>query len=303
MPLRVERAFRRAQRRGEQVRPLAIVPAAMIAPDRVMMGDRAAGGDQRVARRALDRPPLLDQRAMPAERVEREIGRGPVGIDMGEAAGDFALDAGRLENGALGRGLDRVVERFEALPGDRGLERVVDDPGRRQKFARIGHADEGVAPEARGAFAMRVDAAGLGDAAVVGATFERALHPGVERMVARFEGEHHDRDRAVGGAGVVGLRGIEDAAVRRDRGRLARWRAPRARQRRSYRTSREPPARNVGFDCNRIQACEMTPRMPSEPMNMRSGLGPAPDPGRRRVSITPCGVTTRRLSTRSSIWV
>ena len=47
----------------------------------------------------------------------------------------------------------------------------------------------------------------------------------------------------------------------------------------------------------------MTPKMPSEPMNIRSGLGPAPDPGSRRDSIVPAGVTTRRLSTKSSIWV
>ena len=31
----------------------------------------------------------------------------------------------------------------------------------------------------------------------------------------------------------------------------------------------------------------MMPRMPSDPMNRRSGLGPAPEPGRRRVSIGP----------------
>ena len=36
---------------------------------------------------------------------------------------------------------------------------------------------------------------------------------------------------------------------------------------------------------------------------MRSGLGPAPDPGRRRVSSVPAGVTTRMLSTKSSMWV
>jgi len=36
---------------------------------------------------------------------------------------------------------------------------------------------------------------------------------------------------------------------------------------------------------------------------MRSGLGPAPEPGRRRVSSAPTGVTTRMLSTKSSMWV
>ena len=32
----------------------------------------------------------------------------------------------------------------------------------------------------------------------------------------------------------------------------------------------------------------MMPRIPSEPISSRSGLGPAPEPGSRRVSITPC---------------
>ena len=35
----------------------------------------------------------------------------------------------------------------------------------------------------------------------------------------------------------------------------------------------------------------------------RSGLGPAPEPGRRRLSHTPLGVTARRLSTKSSMCV
>jgi hypothetical protein len=62
-------------------------------------------------------------------------------------------------------------------------------------------------------------------------------------------------------------------------------------------------ARKVGLRRRRTQASVMMPRMPSEPMNMRSGLGPAPEPGRRRVSRLPLGVTTRVLSTKSSIWV
>ncbi len=65
----------------------------------------------------------------------------------------------------------------------------------------------------------------------------------------------------------------------------------------------EAEARNVGFLRRRTQASVMMPKMPSEPMNRRSGLGPAPEPGRRRVSSVPAGVTTRVLSTKSSMWV
>src|SRR5680860_556558 len=61
--------------------------------------------------------------------------------------------------------------------------------------------------------------------------------------------------------------------------------------------------RNVGRSWRRIHASVITPRMPSEPQNMRSGDGPAPEPGRRRLSSTPWGVTTRSPSTKSSMWV
>src|SRR5215472_425786 len=158
---------------------------------------------------------------MAAQSVKTEIRCGAVGIDVGEAAGDLAWLAGRLADGALGRGLDLVVERLEALPGNGGLEGVADDRARHHAFAPIGHADEGVAPDARGTGAMRILLAGdFWRAAVIGADLERALHPGLDRMVARFEGEHHDRRAAVAGAGVLGLGGIEDAAVRGIKSRL-----------------------------------------------------------------------------------
>ena len=47
----------------------------------------------------------------------------------------------------------------------------------------------------------------------------------------------------------------------------------------------------------------ITPSVPSEPRNIRSGDGPAPDPGSRRDSTSPAGVTTRSDSVRSSMWV
>ena len=59
----------------------------------------------------------------------------------------------------------------------------------------------------------------------------------------------------------------------------------------------------TGRSCNRIQASAMIPSEPSEPRKSPSGDGPAPDPGRRRDSLIPVGVTTRIDSTRSSMWV
>ncbi len=58
-----------------------------------------------------------------------------------------------------------------------------------------------------------------------------------------------------------------------------------------------------GRSWSRIHASVMTPRVPSEPRNNRSGEGPAPEPGTRSDWPTPEGVTTRRDSTRSSMWV
>ena len=60
---------------------------------------------------------------------------------------------------------------------------------------------------------------------------------------------------------------------------------------------------NRGRSCSRIQTSVMTPSVPSEPRNSRSGDGPAPEPGSRQDSLTPTGVTTRRDSTRSSTCV
>src|SRR6516164_2835174 len=71
--LRVERRLRAAQRRGEQLGPLPVVPVPVIAPDRMVMGDSAAGCDERIARGILDLLPLLNQRAMTTERVKGEI--------------------------------------------------------------------------------------------------------------------------------------------------------------------------------------------------------------------------------------
>src|SRR5689334_2004926 len=116
--LRIELTLGGAKRGGEQLRPLAVVPRPVVAADGMMMGDGAAGFDQGVARGSLDRLPLLQQRAVAAEAVEGEVRRGPVRIDMSEAAGDFAGLSGRVENGALGRRLHLVVEVLKLVPSD-----------------------------------------------------------------------------------------------------------------------------------------------------------------------------------------
>jgi len=131
--LRIEFSFCCPKRGREKPRALAIVPRPMITANSVMMRDRTTRLNQRVAGRILDRLPLLQKRTVATECVERKIGRGPVRIDMGEAACDLALQASRFEDRSLRRRLHFVVETLEPIPGDSGLKRVVDETGRCQK--------------------------------------------------------------------------------------------------------------------------------------------------------------------------
>src|ERR1700736_3904928 len=71
--LRVERLLGRPQRRSKESRDFSVVPRPVIAANSMMMGDGAAGADQRVARGALDRPPLVQQSAVPAEGMETKV--------------------------------------------------------------------------------------------------------------------------------------------------------------------------------------------------------------------------------------
>ena len=73
-------------------------------------------------------------------------------------------------------------------------------------------------------------------------------------------------------------------------GRPARSPAPPRRPRRTTAKRTLAEARWVGLACTRIHASVITPSVPSEPSSMRSGDGPAPEPGRRRDSHTPAGV-------------
>src|SRR5260370_3450316 len=109
-----------AARLGEQRWALPVIQGGMIGPDGMVMRDSPAIRNHGVERRALDCEPLRAELARLAERVDREIGRGAVGIDMREAAGHLALTASRLKDRVRGRSLDRILEFFKALPRDRG---------------------------------------------------------------------------------------------------------------------------------------------------------------------------------------
>ena len=102
---RVELGLGGAEGGGEGGRALAVVPGAVVAADGVVVGDRAAGVDQRLGDGGLDLVPLLDLAAADRRGEDGEVGGGAVGIDVGEAA----ADAGRA--GAVGRDAARPRRR------------------------------------------------------------------------------------------------------------------------------------------------------------------------------------------------
>ncbi len=95
---------------GKQWWALAIVPRPMVAPDRMMVSDCATVPDHGIEGGRLDSVPLRDQLAMPPSGMEGKIWRRPVRIDMGATAGYLAGTPSRLQNRALRRGFDLVVE-------------------------------------------------------------------------------------------------------------------------------------------------------------------------------------------------
>src|SRR5215472_6317026 len=86
----VQLGLRTAQRAGEQRRHLPQIPAAVVAPDRVVMGDGAAECKDRLRGRELDLIPLFEFLAGAAGGVDRVIRRRAVGIHISEAARDRA---------------------------------------------------------------------------------------------------------------------------------------------------------------------------------------------------------------------
>src|SRR5689334_1063848 len=108
----------------------------------MVMSDGAAQFVQYLGGCDLDLPALLDEPRFVAERMEREVRRRAVRINVREAAGYDAGTARDLLNRTLGSRFDLCVEVREAIPRDRRLERLGDDPARGEHFAVVRHTQE-----------------------------------------------------------------------------------------------------------------------------------------------------------------
>ncbi len=83
------------------------------------------------------------------------------------------------------------------------------------------------------------------------------------------------------------------------------WESARTAAAPSWKVAKRTPAdaRKRGRGRTLTQASVISPSVPSEPISIRSGEMPAPDPGSRRDSHRPAGVIARTDWTRSSMWV
>src|SRR5207245_11161457 len=123
---RVERALCGAQRGGERFGTLAVVPGAVRAPDGVVVGAGAARREDCLRGCRLELRPLRELASAASRSQEGEVRRGPVRVDVSEAAGE---DSGPTDapQGIGHRGRDTGVQRLEPLPGAGGFEGVGDD--------------------------------------------------------------------------------------------------------------------------------------------------------------------------------
>ena len=193
-------------------------------------------------------------------RVIGEVGRGPVGVHVGEAAGHVPWPTGRILDCTLRRRPDAGVELLEAIPGDRGLEGVVQQAVGDQTLAVVGRTDEGLTPGigqwvSRLSRRLRVEGRHRGRPCIPARGSSRRPRDGRRfRMPARRD-ENCRRPRPRAGP----------PRNRRGAGWSGRARPgppcgspPQPTRKSSKRSAAE--ARWVGRSCSRIQASVMMPR-------------------------------------------
>src|SRR5438477_1686058 len=221
-PCRIERGFGGGQRGGERIRALAVVPGPVVAADGVVMGDGPAAVDHDVRGGPLYLRPLLELPADASRGEDREVRRRSIRIYVREAACDHPVATDIIDR-RFGPLHDRSMERLEAVPGDRALERFGQHSSGHHHVAQIRGPEECLAPAADGIPAARGAAAGvpiarasaLGTAAMLRAALKRGGHPRLDVALRRFEPQHEQSVSAVTGAGDRHLDGVQQPAVRR----------------------------------------------------------------------------------------
>ena len=172
---------------------------------------------------------------------EGEVRGGAVGVDVREAAREKASAARRLHR-RLDAHAHALVQRLEAVPRARRLERVRHDPEAHEGALQVRRVHEGLAPRLGARVATPLVDAFLRPrrrAAVLEGERERAVDPRAHRLVRRLEGEEQHRAAVRRDAVEHRLARIEQAAV----GRVQAALRDRPRRARPLEEAREPHAR------------------------------------------------------------
>src|SRR5258706_12916973 len=199
-PPGIKRTFHRPQRRGKEFRTLLVVPAAMVAPDRVMMRNRPSRFHKRVGSGDFYRPELFDQRRLVAQGTKGKVDSWSIWVDVGKTATDHSFLPGRLSHRSSCCFLDRRIEVGELFPGDSRLKGVGDNAARRQFLAEEGHAQKALAPLPGSPAPVRtllIDCFNAVLPAIVRAQLKRTLQPRLYRVISGFEGQEQYRVSAI----------------------------------------------------------------------------------------------------------
>ena len=204
-----------------------------------------------------------------------KYGAGPSGIHVREAARHAPAAAGLARPRARVASITDRVERREAVPRDRGLERLADHAAGDEGVAQVGRAQERLAPGADRVLAVRRVPRRRPTVPPWSAASSsaRAIH-GLDRVVGRLEARARAARPPCEAPVSAASPGSSRRQLRRVQAALRRARAPPRRPRAKSGKRHAGRRRGSGRSCSRIHASVITPRMPSEPISIRSGLGP-----------------------------
>jgi len=139
---RVDALLDRAQHRHPERAVLGLEPRSVVAAHRMVVGERAARGEDRIGRRRL-RPPPLRGAVVLAPRQHREVQRGARRVEVRHVAPDERRRRG--QRGSQG-GSHRLADALQRRPRRGGLERLGQHPAVEQVVAQVWAGEPGGRP-------------------------------------------------------------------------------------------------------------------------------------------------------------
>src|SRR5512135_939366 len=166
----------------------------------------------------FDRPELLNQLALFAERVPCEVWCWPIWIKMGKAHRTCACAAGYFADCAQRRFLNPGLELHVTLPGDAAFCRIAHHAACKRVFAQRRAAQELIAPVPGSAATLRIflsQCITIPVAAIVAADLQRPIHPRLKGMICRLERKYQKIEGAISCLGKFGFVALDQPSVSR----------------------------------------------------------------------------------------